>query len=505
MLFFLVKCYEAKKLIFFMVYFRIASFDRFVYSCFSIVFSLVVFSVLVSSLFSGVCAWEEDSVFYYGLNTSTGNISVSGETVSVVVDLVVYVAADLVVDEGTDVAADVGAETDFSLVNDSVLGNVSSASVMVEDDASMIFVSQEQPSAMSDGSLGVVSGDVLQQDVQVVSSVVESLSPPVLFVQGNDSSVSFIRVPKLAVSGEEVSVSLDVYRGDTRKYVVYFWVESDGKKVSSVSKFSADSRFSGYNMSLVVLMKKICFKDGSLGVLHVEGLGVESESGVELVSDSGCAVSVSGTVEHDEDVSDRADLAVSGSVASDISEKSGSDDKKRRSVSYDIISSPGVVEFNSSFKVRVNVSNPTDDDFGLSVYGAVSAKSSRHPFKSENLSLVLVSGAIETFDIDLVASEKKENQTVRIYLQRSDRKMPVVLSADIRVILPLEVKKDSEDGGGRLGSGCEGDDCTAGLKGDGAGSGIVFESSSARAKRFTIYFMFAAFLMLFSFVVLKRI
>ncbi|MFH1506618.1 MAG: hypothetical protein ABIE94_06575 [archaeon] len=85
---------------------------------------------------------------------------------------------------------------------------------------------------------------------------------------GSDNVVKF---------GEILRVKLDIYKGDTGKSSVEAWLEKNNSKISYVSSFNANKKFTNYESTIPIVIKPNCdmkFKDGKY-LLKIEGLGLE--------------------------------------------------------------------------------------------------------------------------------------------------------------------------------------------------------------------------------------
>ncbi|PIY60757.1 hypothetical protein COY95_00140, partial [Candidatus Woesearchaeota archaeon CG_4_10_14_0_8_um_filter_47_5] len=91
-----------------------------------------------------------------------------------------------------------------------------------------------------------------------------------------------------AVFGDETSVTLEVYKGNTLKRTVYAWVEdANAKKVSSVAKASFPSSYTNSTIILTLTLKDDCTLASGEYFLHVEGLDQEEQTSV-YVSQKTC-------------------------------------------------------------------------------------------------------------------------------------------------------------------------------------------------------------------------
>lgn len=100
----------------------------------------------------------------------------------------------------------------------------------------------------------------------------------------NQSSNIEIKNFSDASFGEAVTIDLAIYRGNTSKYAVEIWIQSQNEKISAVSSFHADSRFINYNITLPVQIKPNCdskFQNGTY-TLVAEGLDKNATTSINV-------------------------------------------------------------------------------------------------------------------------------------------------------------------------------------------------------------------------------
>ncbi|RLG13956.1 MAG: hypothetical protein DRN71_03905 [Candidatus Nanohalarchaeota archaeon] len=107
---------------------------------------------------------------------------------------------------------------------------------------------------------------------------------------GGARGESIIEITKVSpvktTFGDIISVSVDVYRGDTSKYSLSVWAErpSDGFDVSEKSTVHLKNKYTEYSLKVPVVVKSNCnerYKDGNYELI-VEGLGVRETKRIVL-------------------------------------------------------------------------------------------------------------------------------------------------------------------------------------------------------------------------------
>ena len=157
------------------------------------------------------------------------------------------------------------------------------------------------------------------------------------------SSISITGADDEASFGESANIDLYVYRGDADKYAIDIYVEKDGVKVSSISKFHAGSRMEGYEVQIPVQIKPNCnaeYADGTYNIV-AEGLDVQVTRQIKIsgISSSNCkTVTVSS--------------GGGGGSSSIVTSKTASK-------AIEMVSAPDTVYIGEEFEVLVSVKVPT--------------------------------------------------------------------------------------------------------------------------------------------------
>ncbi|MBI4738149.1 hypothetical protein HY772_01060 [Candidatus Woesearchaeota archaeon] len=330
-----------------------------------------------------------------------------------------------------------------------------------------------------------------------------------------ESYIVVLNATTMFASGSDAAIAMELYRGKTRKRTVYAWIEFEGEKVSSVARTAVDAQFTIKNVLMVMRMKQECFKEGDQGAIRVTGLDKNVTVPVTFGYGGEKCLSAQEGNQRQRNSVEKDTKEVS--QAQHEQDPTASIDKKlnQYKISYNIISYPNEVEYNKSFDVRALVQNPSQQDLQMTAWAKI-ASSSRSHDQSENVSLIVASGANVTFDLKLVARNDAPNQTVRVFFLRSDRKRPVILAAPIQVVSKLKETSSKIQERQRLASASQQQSATSSYdtynrnapdqhERDAENRGAtVYESSTAKSRHLIVYFLFGTFLVLFGMVALKR-
>lgn len=106
----------------------------------------------------------------------------------------------------------------------------------------------------------------------------------------NASSIEIIKIsPSPAKYGETLKAEVEIYKGNTNKYLVSAWVEMDGKEISEKTKAYLHTKYQKYELSLPALLDDKCgAKEGEAKVM-VSGLDEEAEESIEVKNPKKCA------------------------------------------------------------------------------------------------------------------------------------------------------------------------------------------------------------------------
>ena len=295
----------------------------------------------------------------------------------------------------------------------------------------------------------------------------------------SDPDVSYIFIRNssgdIAGKGWNVSVDLEIYRGVTLKRTVYVWIENcDGQKLSSKEKFSLPVRFTGYfftaNFSFPV--SSLCGADGY--VVVAEGLDLNVSESLDIIFDA-CEL---------EDVP-----ITPGKIIF--------------SVDY-----PEEIFSGVPFSTRVIIENPTDQYLDVDAWSYVYRSSKCYSGEREqNLKTVNLPGFSNvTFDLENTVLAEEGNYSLKVKLLRSDRKTPEEFTFGVRVERVAEIDLGGEPETGVVGglemgssemifSGESGFGSPVGerviVDSNVSRGGVVFQSSSAKARGLIVYFLIA--------------
>ena len=287
--------------------------------------------------------------------------------------------------------------------------------------------------------------------------------------------------------------NLTAYRGSGLKRTIYVWMEnSERKRVSSKQKFSLPQRFTVYNLSAELNITD-CLTEDSYRII-AEGLGqnITKALSVDLI---GCG--------ENDSLTDEVDVII-GDVSFSVL------DYNNISVSGEPVSS------------RILISNPTDKYLEVSAWSYVYRSSvSYSGDRAGNKKQINVPAyANVTFDLENTVKSLPGNYTLKIKLLRSDRKTPFEFNLPLSVTgsNKLDVSNNTLSiANTNYGLSNRTNESaikkrslfSVGSSGNATGaigSGVaLFESSSAKAKKLTIYLLLAVLTLILVIIILKKL
>lgn len=116
-------------------------------------------------------------------------------------------------------------------------------------------------------------------------------------VQNTSEQDSIIEIKEITPAtirfGDNVSVKVDVYRGSTAKYAVYFYIEKDNKTITDKISEHASKKYQNYTFNYSVQLKSNCdnkYEEGKYYII-VEGLEKSISEEIEITNPDSCAPS----------------------------------------------------------------------------------------------------------------------------------------------------------------------------------------------------------------------
>ncbi len=297
----------------------------------------------------------------------------------------------------------------------------------------------------------------------------------------NQSDLSKIKIVKVSADASDlVKAELNLYRGDTSKYLVSASLEQKGKQVSEIYKIHLKNKFTDYHLVLPLILKSnVKLKTGEL-TLVVKGLGLSEDKDFELKNIPPA---------NDEKVS---------SLSTNNKEKEETINQK---LTYKIIEKPATINSGEKFTVSLGF-NGDEKEHSFSVYGYL-YRGSKCYSCCENCEKVLERDA-NMFDFQLDAGEEKEIELplkADEKLEAGEYKLKVKIEVDGQktekeLTETVSVKDESKDksvciptysfGGGQSKQSLSSTEKKITAESSGV---VVYESSSEKAKHLTAYIL----------------
>lgn len=110
---------------------------------------------------------------------------------------------------------------------------------------------------------------------------------------------SHISIEKISLSGntyffgDDLLVKVKVYKGDTQKYAVKAWLESEGKRKSKITQFNVYNKGNEYDLMIPIYTEPDCSIGSGNYAVVVEGLGDKKSQEIDVAPSEECTQEVS--------------------------------------------------------------------------------------------------------------------------------------------------------------------------------------------------------------------
>jgi hypothetical protein len=321
-----------------------------------------------------------------------------------------------------------------------------------------------------------------------------------------DKDQSYISIHSLSTykikTGHNINVPLTIYRGVTLKRTVYLWIhDSENKRISSKPKFSLLTRFMSYDLSAALNFSK-CHANKTYTII-AQGLGLNETKQVSL------------------------DFINCDQESATATETDGK-------LSFSVISHKETIESGVPFKTRILISNPTEQHLEVDAWSYVyrSSKCYSGDREQNRKTLNVPEFSNITFDMENTANAPEGDYNLKIKFIRSDRKTPKEITLPIKV---QENAGDEDNKGDEEAQSSGSDHVSEGKKKNlliainedsdtdntnksspkkrslfsfsdenNSANEPIYESSSAKARRLTVYFLILVLALVLIALILKR-
>ncbi len=219
--------------------------------------------------------------------------------------------------------------------------------------------------------------------------------------------------PSPAKFGDVVKVKIDSYRGDTAKYAVYAYIESDSeKKVSEETTMHFKNKFTNYSLIAPLQLKPNCngkYDDGDYRVI-VEGLDERDSMSIKIegITKSLC-----------EETTIEKTTSTKGSFT------------------YAIVDAPQEVASGEEFTIQLNFQNDDDEKHKAEVWSYVYSGNKCYckdrEENKEEVSLAPEKSEIITLKNKVIDAEPG-NYKLKVYIIKDNQKTKRELTREIKVI-----------------------------------------------------------------------
>lgn len=170
-----------------------------------------------------------------------------------------------------------------------------------------------------------------------------------------ESEIDIIDAPSRAKFGDEIEIELEVYKGDTKKYAVYVYVQNDDEeKVSDKVILHFHEKFTNYSEQVDLTLD--CENESGTYEIVAEGLGVQNVREIELT-------------ECDENGTRTEQETGEGITIGDFTYS---------------LTIPDTIYLNQEFQVKIKIINNGDEDKNFQVWSYVYRASKCYSCEDDN-------------------------------------------------------------------------------------------------------------------------
>ena len=266
--------------------------------------------------------------------------------------------------------------------------------------------------------------------------------------------------------GQTIRIKLNAYKGNTNKESIAVWVEDNKEnRLSKESKTSLDQKYTNYSLTIPIQIKPNCDEkfDNDDYIIKAEGLDSQDEEEIRIegLTDSMCDVKI---IE---------------------SKKSAA-----KSFDFELKDFNEVIDTNKKFKTNIVLDNNNDEDMDIKLWSYVYRGSKSYSGeRDENMKeFTLNANSLQVVELsNMVENTEPGNYKFKIILNKNGQKTNNEITKDIVIksnldenndLMNLEAKETGIDDG-----------IKNKITGNTINYGVVYESTTEKAKHLILIFM----------------
>ncbi|MFC1741230.1 hypothetical protein ACFL3V_01710 [Nanoarchaeota archaeon] len=288
-----------------------------------------------------------------------------------------------------------------------------------------------------------------------------------------------------------ISIPIHAYRGKTLKRTIYIWIEdNEAKRISTKEKISLPKRFTAYNLTANLSFKSC--PTTTPAKIVVQGLDLNTTKPIKVILED---------------------------CAQPIHEK----ENISNVVSFDILDIKKQAESGTQFKTMIRITNPTEDHLEVDAWSYVYKHSNCYSGEREQnrKAINLPEFSNVTFDLENTATAPDGNYTIKFLFLRSDRKTPKEMKFPLVIhstnttneqTSSLSIEKQaastSEEQQNQTDTSRFAKKrtlSTSNITNKTRSGEPVYMSSSAKARKLTVYFLIAVLALILVALIFKRL
>ncbi|HJN56598.1 MAG: lamin tail domain-containing protein [Candidatus Woesearchaeota archaeon] len=289
---------------------------------------------------------------------------------------------------------------------------------------------------------------------------------------GNDKEAKF---------GQIIRIRLNAYKGNTNKESIAAWIEDNkGSKLSKQSKTNLELKYTNYSLTLPIQIKPNCNEkyDNDDYTIKVSGLDSEDQEEIEIadLTDSMCEVNI-------------------------VKEKKSS----LKNFEFELMDFNNNIEAGKEFNTRVMLDNNNNKDINIKLWSyAYRGSKSYSGEREDNMKeFVLERNSMEIVELsNMVEKADPGNYKLKVLINKDNQKTNNQITKDI--VVNNKIKNNPDSSNNEIKKTITEENIVEENKNTILNYGIVYESSTEKAKNLIPVFLIALSVLLNIVLICRR-
>ena len=277
---------------------------------------------------------------------------------------------------------------------------------------------------------------------------------------------------KKAKFGQAIRIDVEIYKGDTTKNNVKFFIEDNAKeRISKVTDINVYSKFLTYDLTIPLQINPNCKNEfnGTEYTIKAEGLNTTASTGIKIEG-----------------------------ITKALCEKIKVNLKTAEEITYEVLEAPEEITFGNTSNIKLKISNNDKDDRGIEAWSYIYKGNKAVSGDRESNKILVKVPAESSIILDLANGLKEEvsgNYKLKIMMKEEERKTPeeFTMSINVKTLAKTLEKESTVPTNNKI---KETENTITG--------NTVYQDSNIKTKRSAIFFFTGTLVLLLLFLAIKK-